>query len=305
MITSQLQKQRDTPPRRLIILDFCTGTGCISLLLLSLLSKSFPGTQIDVTGVDISETALKLARKNYERNLQHYPNRERHRVRFEKVDVLDPKSASKIELAITSLKPCEKPGEETITIVVSNPPYISKEGFEHQTERSVRNYEPELALVPKRVGGLTMDNGYSAIEWDPELKTEDIFYKAVEERAKDIGADFLLMEVAGTEQAVRVAREVMYITECPCGSPGCDGSQEWPNAEIWGDELDVKVDRVEDITAAEKADLAALNVGLTGAGMGRSVFFSGRSRRARYKPKSVLGPPPDVNLRRCYARNSD
>lgn len=278
IITSQLQKQRDTPPRRLIIIDFCTGTGCIPLLLLSLLSKFFPDTQIDITGVDISEKALELARKNYERNLEHYPDTGRHSVRFERVDVLDPMSISTIEMP-------EAPGswhsaemDDTYRIVVSNPPYISQKGFEQQTERSVRNFEPELALVPKRVGGLLKEPGSIEVEkWRSEVKTEDIFYKAVERRAMLIGAQIMLVEVAGTDQAVRVAREVMKWGPrgeyCPIyGDDLAPG--EWKYGEIWGDDPDAMEGCLEDITDTEKMEMANLPVKLKGAGVGRSVFFS-------------------------------
>lgn len=278
MITFQLQKQRDTPPRRLIVVDFCTGTGCIPLLLLSLLSKSFPETQIDVIGVDISQTALKLARKNYERNLRHYPRTERHTVRFEKVDVLDPKSISTIEVPPSSDCWLSTEIDDTYRIVVSNPPYISEKGFEQQTERSVRNYEPELALVPKRVGGLLKEPGSLDVEkWKSEVKTEDIFYKAVERRAMLIGAQIMLVEVAGTDQAVRVAKEVMkWGPPCEC-CPVYDDDLapgDWKYGEIWGDDPDAVEGCVEDITAAEKTEVANLPVKLKGAGMGRSVFFS-------------------------------
>ena len=223
IITSQLLAQRSTPPRRLIIVDFCTGTGCIPLLLLSLLSKSFPDTQIDITGVDISETALKLARRNYIHNLSHYPDTSRHTVTFEKVDVLDPKSISTPEKRLPRDQWfSEVHAEDTkdaYKIVVSNPPYISAKGFQQQTERSVRNYEPKLALVPERVGGLLETTGGLVEEWDEEVKTEDIFYEAIRVRALNMGAQIMLFEVAGTEQAVRIARGVMQRTRPCCSQP--------------------------------------------------------------------------------------
>lgn len=278
MITSQLLKQRFTPPKRLIIVDFCTGSGCIPLLLLSLLSKSFPDTQIDITGVDISEKALALARKNYERNLEHYPNRERHSVRFERVDVLDPKSISTIEVPPPSDYWHLAEMDDTYRIVISNPPYISQKGFERQTEKSVRNYEPELALVPKRVGGLIKEPGSLDVEkWKEDVKTEDIFYKAVERRAMLIGAQIMLVEVAGTDQAVRVAREVMKwgppCGDCPHHDDGL-APGEWKYGEIWGDDPDAMEGCVEDISDAEKMEMENLPVKLKGAGMGRSVLFS-------------------------------
>lgn len=250
----------------------------MSLLLLSLLSKSFPEAQIDVTGVDVSETALKLARKNYERNLEHYPDTGRHSVSFEKADVLDPKSITLIEVP----PPLDHWGspetDDTYRIVVSNPPYISQKGFEQQTERSVRRYEPELALVPKRVGGLLKEPGSLEVEkWRSEVKTEDIFYWALKRRAMLIGAQIMLVEVAGTDQALRVAREVMKWMPPSEYCPYHDEDlvpDEWRYGEIWGDDPDAVEGCVEDITPAEKTEMAKLPVHLKGAGKGRSVFVS-------------------------------
>lgn len=73
------------------ILDLCTGTGCIPLSLYSLLSESFPS--LEFLGVDISEKALNLSRKNLEYNIAkgHLPEGAKHRVSFQKGDVLHKK----------------------------------------------------------------------------------------------------------------------------------------------------------------------------------------------------------------------
>lgn len=281
MIASQLLKQTDTPPRRLIIVDFCTGSGCIPLLLLSLLSKAFPDTQIDITGIDISETALKLARRNYIHNLPHYPDTSRHTVTFEKVDVLDPKSISTPEKRLTreqwSFEVDAEDTKDTYKIVVSNPPYISAKGFERQTERSVRNYEPKLALVPERVGGLLEITGGLVQEWDAKTKTEDIFYTAIKIRSRNMNAQVMLFEVAGTEQAIRVATDVMHWTG-PCWCCPWGGSElvpgNWKYGEIWGDDPEAVDGCLEGLTADERKKMRALRVRLKGAGVGRSLFFS-------------------------------
>ncbi|KAL5352002.1 formate dehydrogenase (NAD+) [Pseudogymnoascus australis] len=148
------------------ILDLCTGTGCIPLLLLSLLS---PALETGVTGIDISPTALALARLNTTHNS---PPLSSAHARFASGDVL----ASGAALLDEAHRAREEEGwwygDETFDVVTANPPYISRLGFNRDTERSVRNFEPQLALVPPVDGG--------------EGRPEDIFYGRIVERAEEI-----------------------------------------------------------------------------------------------------------------------
>ncbi|KAG5287965.1 S-adenosylmethionine-dependent methyltransferase [Histoplasma ohiense] len=138
------------------IVDLCTGTGCIPLLLHSLLSPVFPKLQI--CGVDISTRALKLARENLKHNiaLGMLSERAREEVSFIKGDVLSGLSGLS-GLYTSSVTPASKTAaaaaepeiNPVITILLSNPPYISPAQFANgTTARSVRRYEPKLALVP-------------------------------------------------------------------------------------------------------------------------------------------------------------
>lgn len=96
------------------ILDIGTGSGCIPIALAGVT----PGNQF--FGVDVSEGALKLARKNAIRN--------EVKVTFSQVDILNP--------------PVIK---EKWDCMLSNPPYIrrSERALMHQ---NVLKYEPDLAL---------------------------------------------------------------------------------------------------------------------------------------------------------------
>ncbi len=96
------------------VLDMCTGSGCI------IISLAKYKNEIDACGVDISEDALLLARKNAEGN---------------QVDVEFVKS-NLFENIETSRK---------FDIVVSNPPYIETSQIE-MLMPEVRDYEPRLAL---------------------------------------------------------------------------------------------------------------------------------------------------------------
>jgi release factor glutamine methyltransferase len=102
--------------RKARVLDVCTGSGCIALAI-------GDGADADVLGIDVSEDALSVARKNAERcGLSQ-------KVRFEKCDALSD------ELLRTG---------EQYDLIVSNPPYIPTADIEGLSPE-VR-HEPMLAL---------------------------------------------------------------------------------------------------------------------------------------------------------------
>ena len=94
------------------ILDMCTGSGCIAISLAVL------GKASAVTGVDISDGALAVARSNGERLAPQ--------VRFLQSDLFEQV-------------------EGRYDIIVSNPPYIQSEVIE-TLEPEVKDHEPRLAL---------------------------------------------------------------------------------------------------------------------------------------------------------------
>lgn len=111
--------QNDHKP--LQILDIGTGSGCIPIIL----KKHLPSVTTCV-GIDISEEALQIARKNAARQNQE--------VHFQKADIL---KAGKTE---------PFPGLHTpFSIIVSNPPYIIHEESK-QMDNRVLDHEPHLAL---------------------------------------------------------------------------------------------------------------------------------------------------------------
>jgi release factor glutamine methyltransferase len=106
------EHSRATEP--LSILDICTGSGCIAIVLKKLLQ----GT---VYALDVSEQALEAARTNAELNGSE--------VSFVQADILDPGFTL----------------SRKFRIIVSNPPYVllsQKNGM----HRNVLNFEPHLAL---------------------------------------------------------------------------------------------------------------------------------------------------------------
>ncbi len=109
------QKNRTKSPRR--ILDLCTGSGCLALALAQRFSDA------DVTGVDISEDALRFASGNAE--LNRIDN-----VTFVRGDLLS---------AI-------RPGCGDFDLLISNPPYVSTSEF-RKLDSEVNRWEPREALI--------------------------------------------------------------------------------------------------------------------------------------------------------------
>ncbi|WP_075350041.1 peptide chain release factor N(5)-glutamine methyltransferase [Algoriphagus marinus] len=96
------------------VLDIGTGTGCIPI------SLALEMNQAEVYGLDISEEALEVARKNAK--LLHAE------VTFLKCNILE-----------------ELPPIEDLDVLVSNPPYIPEKG-KAEMHQNVLDFEPGLAL---------------------------------------------------------------------------------------------------------------------------------------------------------------
>ena len=94
------------------VLDICTGSGCIAISV-----QKF--TEADVTAIDISEKALKIAEHNSSLNNAS--------VKFLKAD-----AHSFCDL-------------DNLDIILSNPPYIESDVVDG-LEKKVKDFEPRLAL---------------------------------------------------------------------------------------------------------------------------------------------------------------
>lgn len=98
------------------ILDIGTGSGCIALSL----KKRFPW--ISVTAIDVSASALGIARENSTLN--------QCEVKFLQVDITEKKEYDKL--------PCYH-------FIISNPPYVT-ESDKQFMKKNVLDFEPPLAL---------------------------------------------------------------------------------------------------------------------------------------------------------------
>lgn len=104
------------PDRPLVIADVCTGSGCIAVSLAKNLQN------VSIRAIDISTEALEVAKTNVQSHGVE------HIVEVVQGDLLD------------GVQP------DSLDFVVSNPPYVSETEFQ-QLERSVREFEPKIALV--------------------------------------------------------------------------------------------------------------------------------------------------------------
>lgn len=220
-------------PGHLKILDLCTGSGCIPLLLNSLLSK-YSG-HVQIHGWDISRDAIALAKENWEHNVQlgHVKESPDKHVRFAVVDIFDDGDKLQDILINQSHRKLSNPN---VNIIVSNPPYISQEAFRTETTRSVRNWEPKLALVPEKRHPLATferppSESLKAVE---ATEAADIFYQRLLILHSDVfESQVLVMEVGDEAQAVRVAKMALSY----CNGPT---TRKRNHVEIWRDSPDTE-----------------------------------------------------------------
>lgn len=113
----------DTPPTQIV--DVCTGSGCIAVTIAKEAQRI--AKPVAVTAIDISSDALAVARQNVE---LHQVQNIVSCIEADLLSTIEPNS-------------CD--------FVLSNPPYVSLAEFE-KLDKSVRNFEPRLALVSGEQG---------------------------------------------------------------------------------------------------------------------------------------------------------
>ncbi|KAI0780084.1 S-adenosyl-L-methionine-dependent methyltransferase [Fomes fomentarius] len=195
------------PPMRM--LDLCTGTGCIPLLLCHL----WPAGSVHATGVDISEAAIQLAKENA--HLCGIPNR----------NTFTPVLADLMHANFAKHARLEPPYD----LITSNPPYIPQHEYD-ALDRSVREYEDVRALLgdpplpPSRgTGAANPDaesdrHSNSGLDIEHDMPASDlgkglVFYHRIAALIRDSGllraGGTLALEV-GDGQAVAVAMIVEH-----------------------------------------------------------------------------------------------
>lgn len=118
------------------ILDACTGTGCIPLLLSHMLATE--GVDVRAIGFDTSPVAYEAGVNNLAKYRESFSNVKAN-ISFRTLDLFDPAIISKLDVS-------------HVDVLTSNPPYIPLGDYfapvlRNGVQRSVRQYEPKLALV--------------------------------------------------------------------------------------------------------------------------------------------------------------
>ncbi|KAK8235178.1 S-adenosyl-L-methionine-dependent methyltransferase [Phyllosticta capitalensis] len=227
---AHLLQSNDCLPNRLRVLDLCTGSGCIPLLLEHLFSQSGDPPDLQLLGVDVSKRCLDLAEENKARCQARHAE-------FAQADVLATGDVSPQGQPLPAL--LKSRASPNWDILISNPPYISSHDFRKTTARSVRKFEPKLALVPPAGVSEIPDDG-------------DLFYPRLLDVADHVHSKVVLFEVADLSQALRVASMAKK-----------KGS--WDGVEIWKDEPGAKDDSMVQLEQV----VSGLKV--LGRGNGRSV----------------------------------
>ena len=144
---------RDYPEKERTILDMCTGSGCIAISLAVL------GGYQNVTAVDISEAALRVAKKNARRLFLIQKGTARSEsfqvsekpwcIRLKTWLARGPRLQAEIEehsLTLVQSNLFHAGGPDAMyDVIVANPPYIPSAVIDG-LEPEVRDHEPRLAL---------------------------------------------------------------------------------------------------------------------------------------------------------------
>lgn len=148
-------------------------------------------------------------------------------------------------------------GPKKWDILISNPPYISPRAFTNgSTSRSVRNYEPKLALVPPQSSTSTTTSNDEG----------DTFYPRLLHIAHSLNIHLLVFEVADMAQAKRV---VGMVFEKGVWNGGCEIWRDFPGqgGRDWdGEVVEVEGKEVRVRGEGEGRAVCAWRVGSEGKG---------------------------------------
>ncbi|KAL5615531.1 hypothetical protein BROUX41_005575 [Berkeleyomyces rouxiae] len=229
------------------IVDFCTGTGCIPLLLYAELRRRGGQPPTEVRGVDISPAAIKLSGEN---------------LRYGVVTKAIPAPSPESVLSFTQADLFDDGAIKKFAhvgpwhVLVSNPPYISREAWSEGNRGlsiSTRKFEPKLALVPR-----------DGISHSVNCRHEDAFYERLLKVAQTLRSGVMLLELGDADQARRVLTLV-------------DRSgilQEHSKVEVWRDYPDMQRQEDEsDVLETQKASGESWLVNCRGSGNIRCIFI--------------------------------
>src|SRR5690242_12836643 len=182
---AKLVRGANSLPAELRVLDLCTGTGCIPLLFRHEFAAQRKDIDLRIVGFDISKKSVDLARENLLRNEKDLQAR-RGMTNFARADVLVDPFTDLVPGAPLPLRNVlnHRRWSQFWDVLISNPPYISPSAYWKTTTRSVRGFEPRLALVPPPKAKLD------------DTQRGDMFYPRLLAYAEEVEAKIVLLEVA-------------------------------------------------------------------------------------------------------------
>ena len=168
---------------QLKILDIGTGSGNISIAL------SHHIKNCEVTGIDISEKALQIAKANAEKNPSH------NKIDFRLFDILND------ELNELGL----------FDIIVSNPPYVSVSDYQ-SLEPELKNNEPKESLTDNS-DGLSFYRHIISISRNILKKGGKLYFEIGKDQSSHV-KEFML---AGKFRSVSIIKDYAGIDRIICG----------------------------------------------------------------------------------------
>lgn len=138
-----------------IVLDICSGSGCMAL------GFQYKFKEADVIGFEISDEALKISLENKEKT--------GFSTQFQKVDVLQN----------WPIEDC------SVSLIMSNPPYISAEESETM-KQNVLAYEPHLALFVYNDDVLLFYKEIAKQATQKLISGGQLFFEIHEEKGKEV-----------------------------------------------------------------------------------------------------------------------
>jgi methylase of polypeptide subunit release factors len=180
-----------------------------------------------ILGVDISPVALGLAQKNLDHNLNSglLSRRASAEIHFQRADVLGrgddsiPSVEEVLPRYFSQSGVLSESFGARCDLLISNPPYISTSDFrDGTTSRSVRLFEPRLALIPS-----APDSPENAGD-----RPEDVFYRRILALSSKLQAKITVLECGDMMQAGRV---VEMHTAMTSSHPEDSSAEIWPRTE--------------------------------------------------------------------------
>ncbi|KAL1893410.1 hypothetical protein Cpir12675_004148 [Ceratocystis pirilliformis] len=229
------------------IIDFCTGTGCIPLLLYSKLQNCRGQPVTEVRGVDISPEAVDLSHENLRYSISTgkiQPPSAQCRMSFVQADVFDD----------TAIAEVSRGGPWDV--LVSNPPYVSREAWTEGNRglsMSARKFEPKLALVPQ-----------DEVPRSEHCQHEDAFYERLLTVARALRSRVILLELGDAEQARRVLT-LIHRSGLLRDASRVEVWRDWPDMQRQEDE--------DDMLNAQKSNGENWRVKVRGSGNIRCIFM--------------------------------